>query len=285
MFPQETGLTDKFYKEEITMYGIDISRWQKGIDLSKDNTEFVIMKATEGVGYTDPCFKSHLEQSTKLNKLIGCYHFARPDLNGTTERMKQEAKYFCKVMEENGLIGKAIFVLDWETKPVNDESLAFEWLRTVEDITGTTPLIYCSQNTTQYLHDTLLQYPLWIARWPFTYNINFDESDTILKNNKNQFPNRPFHIWQFSSRGTLNGFSGNVDLDYTDLTVSQWKDFANYPIESKVEFDEEIFNESVYALNEGFFVKLSDDYADKLRTIPAEKLKIFLECFKHIFDA
>lgn len=34
--------------------GIDISKWQAGIDLNKINCDFVIIKATEGKSYVDP---------------------------------------------------------------------------------------------------------------------------------------------------------------------------------------------------------------------------------------
>ena len=35
-----------------SMNGIDISAWQENIDLSKVPCDFVIVKATEGTGYT-----------------------------------------------------------------------------------------------------------------------------------------------------------------------------------------------------------------------------------------
>ena len=35
----------------MALNGIDISNWQKGIDLSKVPCDFVICKATEGTGY------------------------------------------------------------------------------------------------------------------------------------------------------------------------------------------------------------------------------------------
>ena len=37
----------------MVMRGIDISKWQSGIDLSAVNADFVIVKATEGIGYVD----------------------------------------------------------------------------------------------------------------------------------------------------------------------------------------------------------------------------------------
>lgn len=37
----------------MTMNGIDISNWQRDINLSAIKADFVIVKATEGIGYVD----------------------------------------------------------------------------------------------------------------------------------------------------------------------------------------------------------------------------------------
>ena len=42
------------------MNGIDISRYQKGIDLSVVPCEFVIVKATQGTSYVSPEFKKQI---------------------------------------------------------------------------------------------------------------------------------------------------------------------------------------------------------------------------------
>ena len=40
--------------------GIDISRYQNGINISNLDIDFVIVKITEGVGYSDPNYKEFL---------------------------------------------------------------------------------------------------------------------------------------------------------------------------------------------------------------------------------
>ena len=42
------------------MNGIDISRWQKDIRLSRVPCDFVIVKATQGTGYVSPTFKQQI---------------------------------------------------------------------------------------------------------------------------------------------------------------------------------------------------------------------------------
>ena len=58
------------------MNGIDISKWQKGINLAAVPCDFVIVKATQGVNYTSPEFKNQISQAQALDKLIGVYHYA-----------------------------------------------------------------------------------------------------------------------------------------------------------------------------------------------------------------
>ena len=58
------------------MNGIDISKWQKGINLAAVPCDFVIVKATQGVSYTSPEFHNQISQAQALGKLIGVYHYA-----------------------------------------------------------------------------------------------------------------------------------------------------------------------------------------------------------------
>ena len=59
------------------MNGIDISGWQAGIDLSKVPCDFVICKATGGIGVSISDFDRQIKQALENGKLAGAYHFAR----------------------------------------------------------------------------------------------------------------------------------------------------------------------------------------------------------------
>ena len=59
------------------MDGIDISNWQVGIKPSSMQIDFCIIKATEGVGFVDKCFKNWANELVESDKLFGFYHFAR----------------------------------------------------------------------------------------------------------------------------------------------------------------------------------------------------------------
>ena len=116
--------------------GIDISRYQAGINMNTLDIDFVIVKATEGVGYTDPNYKEYLQDAIYSNKKIGLYHYARPDLGNTPE---DEATWFLSKAKD--YIKKAILVLDWEVNTSNT-NWAYDFLKTIYEKTNVRPIIY-----------------------------------------------------------------------------------------------------------------------------------------------
>lgn len=58
------------------MNGVDIASYQAGMDCTKIEADFVIVKATQGTGYTNPYFSKHYAQAVAAGKLVGAYHYA-----------------------------------------------------------------------------------------------------------------------------------------------------------------------------------------------------------------
>lgn len=240
------------------MYGIDISSWQDGIELSKGNYDFAIIKATEGIGYKDRCFSKWALQLTKLDKLIGCYHFARPDLNGTTSGMINEADYFVETLEKEDLIGRSILVLDWETEPMDREELVDTFLNRVYSQTGVKPFIYGSKSKliNWKSWSCLQRFPIWMAMWPTLkrYYVGEDIEDILLVPNKVTVP---WTIWQYSAVGRYPDFSGNIDLDLALITPTVWKEYAGISV-NKPEQKELITPDMQWAIDKGIFVGYGD---------------------------
>lgn len=209
------------------MIGIDISSWQTGLDLSKskDYFDFCIMKATEGVGFTDTSFSNFVVQSTKLEKLIGAYHFARPDIHGTIKGMEEEATWFCNVVETAGIVGNGILVLDWETQPMDREDLITAWMNKVVELIGVIPFIYGSKSklSTTAFNKIIKDWPIWMAAWPSMEKLPISTANKWVDNYKPKRTNIDWRIWQFSATGSMEGFNGNVDFDWTDMSVIDWK--------------------------------------------------------------
>ena len=54
----------------MSLNGIDIASYQSGIDLTKVPCDFVIIKATEGTGYTNPDYERAYAQAKQAGKYV-----------------------------------------------------------------------------------------------------------------------------------------------------------------------------------------------------------------------
>lgn len=124
--------------------GIDVSKWNKVSVVTDNNVDFCIIKATEGRTYKDPAIHMHTEAATNTHKLLGFYHYARPD-NGNTPL--QEAMNFYEAVKQ--YVGEAIFAVDWEGKSlnvVNGEQWLLQFCSYFYNLSGVRPLVYMSEN-------------------------------------------------------------------------------------------------------------------------------------------
>ena len=144
----------------MSLFGTDQSTWQPNQVTEGD---FIIVKATEGTGYVDPTCDAKYQMNKAAGKLLGVYHYARPDLGTTAE---DEAQYF--VDNVKGYIKEAILVLDWESANKWDVNWAKRWLDKVYQLTGVKPLIYMSSSVT-FAYDwssvVAADYGLWVANY------------------------------------------------------------------------------------------------------------------------
>ena len=207
----------------MVMRGIDISKWQSGIDLSAVNADFVIVKATEGIGYVDKSCDGFFQKALSLGKKLGFYHFARPTANNDPIR---EADFFyenCK-----GYFGKAIPILDWEAENKQNVAYAKAWLDRVYQRSGVKPVIYMSEsvvNSYDWRSVANADYGLWVAKYRDNnpdYNYNMANAGSRPKVKWWKF----YCMWQWTSTGRLNGYSGNLDCNvfYGDGTT--WDKYA-----------------------------------------------------------
>lgn len=119
------------------LQGIDVSSHQKN-DGVMDNCDFVIIKATEGNGYKNERFGDQVTHAIAKGKLIGFYHYSRPDLGNTPEA---EADWFLSVVKD--YIGNAVLALDHECANYGGwVDWVDRWLSYVYQKTGVRPLFY-----------------------------------------------------------------------------------------------------------------------------------------------
>ena len=234
----------------MTMNGIDISMWQRDINLSAVKADFVIVKATEGIGYVDKTCDKFFQKALSLGKKIGFYHFARPTKNNDPVR---EADFFyenCK-----GYFGKAIPILDWEAENKQNVAYAKTWLDRVYQRSGVKPVIYMSEsvvNAYDWSSVANADYGLWVAKYRDNnpdYNYNMSNAGSRPRVKWWKF----YCMWQWTSTGRLNGYSGNLDCNvfYGDGTT--WDKYAGKsgttqpvkPTQPVKKSNEEIANEVI----------------------------------------
>lgn len=193
--------------------GIDISNHQGSMDLAKvlkqTKTDFVICKSTEGVKFVDKYCDKFMVTAQGAGKQVGFYHFARPEWNSA----KAEAEFFLR--QTKGYFGKGIPVLDWESSGKSNVKWAKEWLDYIYDKTGVKPVIYMSESVVNAYNWKAVAdkgYGLWVARYR-DYNIdrNYDMSTCGKKPVVKWWSF--YMMWQWTSVGRLNGYSGNLDCD------------------------------------------------------------------------
>lgn len=216
----------------MSLKGIDISNWQKGIDLTKIEADFVIVKSSEGIDWADPSFVDLYNKAKKAGKKLGVYHFARPTANNTPE---EEADSFLKIIKQVNAVGEAVLVLDWEAENIHDVAWAKRWLDHVYKKTTVKPLFYSYENCVKsYDWSSVANagYKLWIARYKDNEaDYNYDMSNAGTKPNVKYW--KDYIMWQWTSSGKLDNYSGRLDCDIFYGDAKDWAALA--AIEAKTE--------------------------------------------------
>lgn len=199
----------------MAMNGIDISNWQKGIDLAAVPCDFVIAKATQGTGYTSPDCVRQVEQAMSLGKKVGVYHY----IGG--QGAVAEMDFFINSIKN--WIGKAMIVLDWE----QGENGAWgnlgyleQCIARVKERTGVPPVVYASASVFPWDLCKKHNCGSWVAQY--------------ADNNVTGYQDSPWNegkygcmMRQYSSHGRLPGYGGNLDLNKFYGDPAAWDKYAN----------------------------------------------------------
>lgn len=192
--------------------GIDVAQYQEEASLNLIGTDFYIIKASEGgADWADSALESNVAEARMAGKPIGFYHYARP-LFTEANTAAEEARSFLTVIAPYVRLGD-FFVLDWEAENQNRTDWALEWLRIVQKATGGTPFLYINTAT---LNDHAeawgpveAEFPLWLASYGPNTPGGFNPR-------KPSFPVEwaaGFKMWQYTSRGRLDNYDGDLDLN------------------------------------------------------------------------
>lgn len=203
----------------MALNGIDISNYQRGLDLAKVPCDFAICKATEGTHIVHETCDPWIQQAIKLGKLWGFYHF----MNG--EDPIAQAKYF--VANCRNYFGSGVPVLDYEMYGRIGTDKAKQFLDYVYAQTGVRCIVYMSRSvcTEEDWSQIAPNHALWVAQYANTERTGYQSSPWL--------PDGGFGAWkscaihQYTSNGRLDGFNAPLDLDIAHMTREAWAKFAN----------------------------------------------------------
>ncbi|MGU9539274.1 GH25 family lysozyme [Clostridium tepidum] len=186
------------------MKGIDISMHNGAINfgaVKNSGVNVVIIKATEGVDYIDPCLSQHYNGAKAAGLNIGFYHFMSEKTNPG-----QQAVDFWNAIKEKQF--NVMPCLDIETnscgrssKQITDRCL--EFLNKFKALSGLSCMIYTGGYFGRdNLDSRIKNYPGWIAH--YGVNTPMATGFSVIGH-------------QYTETGRVNGISGNVDLNnFTD---------------------------------------------------------------------
>jgi lysozyme len=147
----------------MALYGVDIAGYQSMSRTRYASYAFVIVKATEGCTFVNSKWRAQVEVAIANGQLIGVYHYCRPEYNSP----EAEAKHFFNTIRE--YVGRVVLGADWEQRALRySASWLLRFMREVERLTGTKPLLYIQQSAIsggKYNSIADAGYPLWMAQY------------------------------------------------------------------------------------------------------------------------
>lgn len=193
---------------------IDISSYQKVTDWNKvkatPELEGIYIKACEGVNSPDPGFDSKAREAINRSIPIGFYHFCTLNDADVVSDARKEARYFVNLTKPYK--ASLPYVLDIEdNKKLNlPKDKVCLYIKTFFDelsLLGIKDSMLYSY--TPFLNSNLPKdhglghLKLWIAAYTVKpiLPVGWDK----------------FYLWQYTSKGFINGITGNVDLNKKSL--------------------------------------------------------------------
>jgi len=199
--------------------GIDIAHYQNDAGpinfgrVKAAGITFAMIKATEGVSYIDPCFKSNAAAAIAAGLPIGVYHFLRA---GSVADQVRDCLAAIKPYRITWPV--AVDVEHTELMALGEDKLTDMVLDFCARIkaAGYQPMVY--SNRDWYYGSKRLDVdriraagiPIWMAWYSSAAPENTDRSSLC-------------DMWQYASDGRVDGITGNVDcnVSYRDFGAPQ----------------------------------------------------------------
>lgn len=202
----------------MALNGIDISDYQRGLDLDVVPCDFVICKATEGTNIVHNTCDTWIQDCKRLGKLWGFYHF----LAGGDP--VAEADFF--VDNTINYFGEGVPVLDYEMYGRIGTAGAKRFLDRVYERTGVRCVVYMSRSVCNEEDWSQIapNHALWVAQYANNKPTGYQSDPWFPAGSIGAFKFVTIH--QYTSTGRLSGYNGNLDLDIAYLDRDGWMRIA-----------------------------------------------------------
>lgn len=195
----------------------------------------IIHKASEGLRYADPAYKTRRKQAQDAGLLWGAYHF----LHSTDP--KAQAAFFldcCGIADANS--DPILLAVDYEnsdTQPALHQLVTF-----MQEIDREMPGVQCVLYSGNLIRETMKphvggfqapemtgvkqffqQHRLWLAEYGPHQNIPYPWNEPIVKSSDQAtaIPAPGVWLWQFTESGRVNPLVGKTDGNFFDGTFEQ----------------------------------------------------------------
>lgn len=198
--------------------GIDVSRWQGDIDwksVAEDGIKFAMIRVQYGLT-KDKYYQTNLTQARKNGLYTGAYCYS---IATNVKEAQAEARALVEAVKGYNVTYPLVFDIEDQyyqanltTKERMDMVLAF---RDIVEENGYHFMLYANKNWMEsYLDAKQIEdenIDVWLARYR-DESLSFD-NPSDKGNDKISFNPNIVKMWQYTSQGTVNGVTGDVDMN------------------------------------------------------------------------
>lgn len=198
------------------VHGIDISRFQTGIDWNAaraSGVNFAFIKATEGGDLVDPMFGDHWRGAGRAGVRRGAYHFwyhCRP--------AAEQARWYIRHVPK--VVGALPPVLDMEWTPFSPTCTRRPPGATVRSEAA----IFMNMLAAHYGQAPILYMTVDFYRENEMWRLSGNEFwlRSVADHPGETFAGQPWTFWQYTGTGVVPGISGEVDINVFAGTAPSW---------------------------------------------------------------
>ena len=198
----------------MALKGIDVSQWQGNIDwqsVKSAGVQFAMLRAGYGRNNLDTKFHRNAQGAAAAGIPIGLYWFSYA-LN--VEMARKEAQYAVELAKKYKITWPIAYDLEYDTVSYATKNgvtitkylatqMAIAFCEEIKRL-GYLPMVYTNLDyLNRYFDRSQLPYDLWYAQYASATEVADKE------------------IWQYSSKGSVPGIAGNVDMNHG------YKDYRN----------------------------------------------------------